>query len=136
LYIALSFTRLEGESKAHIWQSISLSYTIFKCCLISLQVAFFLSKFKQPNMKIQFKKLVWEQHGLSLLRWKCANVVANFSIETHSANKKYLLYIDAKSAGVFTRDEFKTVDAAKQHAQKWLEDQLTQFIETSENPAQ
>lgn len=87
-------------------------------------------------MKIQFKKLVWEQHGFSLLRWKCINVVADFSIETHTTNKKYTLYINAKSAGIYTRDEFKSVEKAKEHAQSWLEAQLTQFIETSENPAQ
>ena len=88
-------------------------------------------------MKIQFKKLVWANKRKS--KFTCENTLCSFSI-TRENTGLYDWYLEIRTTDpdgeIFYHDYHWSVENAKEDAQRWFEEQLTQFIETSENPAQ
>ena len=85
-------------------------------------------------MKIQFKKLVWEPYRMGW--WLCKTPLFTFNVMEVDDNE-FTMYVDSKFNTCIYKDEtYTTEKGAKAGAQDWLEAQLTQFIETSETPAQ
>jgi len=82
-------------------------------------------------MKIQFKKLVFQQ---TVYAHECYTTPFRFIIYT-TENGVYLLEIHSH-IGLEKRMFCIELEGAKKSAQRWFESQLTQFIETSENAAQ
>lgn len=86
-------------------------------------------------MKIQFKKLVWETNRMSW--WLCKTPLFTFHVIEVDDNE-FTLAIDMMQFGtcIYKSETYTTEKGAKAGAQEWIEAQLIQFIETSENPAQ
>jgi hypothetical protein len=85
-------------------------------------------------MSIKFKKLVWEQVDSGLIaRTSIAEFLLYFEKPT-SERGFWVLTIQA--IGVKEKYWLNTAWECQARAQSWLEHQLTQFIETSENAAQ
>lgn len=84
--------------------------------------------------QIKFKKLVWESYRMGW--WICKTPLFTFHVIEVDYNE-FTMCVDSLFNTRIHQDEtFTTQSGAKQGAQSWLEQQLTQFIETSENPAQ
>jgi len=84
--------------------------------------------------QIQFKKLVWEPYRMGW--WTCKTPLFTFHVIEVDDNE-FMLCIDSLFNTRIHQDEsFTTREGAKQGGQEWLEQQLSQFIETSENAAQ
>lgn len=82
-------------------------------------------------MKIQFKKLVWITTGET---HECYTTPFRFTI--YEENQGLFLLEVHSHKGLERRIFCQTLNQAKDNAQSFLEIQLTQFIETSETPAQ
>ena len=86
-------------------------------------------------MKIQFKKLVWvkQKNGV----FQSTNSISRFTLIDVGKRWDVRFFVEIYSIdGFIQRIWGETIDECKQAAQKWFEEQLTQFIETSENPVQ
>ena len=93
-----------------------------------------MSKFKQRNMKIQFKKLVWEQVDSDLI---ARTLLAEFSLCFEKPTSEMGFWVlTIQAIGVKEKYWLNTAWECQARAQSWIEAQLTQFIETSETPAQ
>ena len=86
-------------------------------------------------MKIQFKKLVWNRRDEQSLH--SINNLFRFILIDVGDLCDQRFFVDIYTVSGFDNRIWGDTDAeCKQAAQKWFEEQLTQFIETSENPAQ
>lgn len=85
--------------------------------------------------KIQFKKLVWESYRMGW--WICKTPLFTFHVMEVDDNE-FTLTVDMMQFGtcIYKDETYTTEKGAKVGAQEWLEITLTQFIKTSENPAQ
>ena len=86
-------------------------------------------------MKIQFKKLVWvkQKNGV----FQSANPLCRFTLIDVGERWEVRFFVEIYSIdGFLQRIWGETIDECKQAAQRWFNEQLAQFIETSENPAQ
>lgn len=85
-------------------------------------------------MKIQFKKLVWTTNRLGW--WVSKTPLFTFHI-LEIDDDEFIYQVKAICESCIYQDQtFPTEQSAKAGAQEWLEEQLTQFIETPETPAQ
>lgn len=84
--------------------------------------------------QIQFKKLVWEQVGAEM---HAKSALAEFSLcfEKPTSERGFFV-LTIQAIGVKEKYWLDSASECYNRSQDWLESQLTQFIETSENPAQ
>jgi hypothetical protein len=82
---------------------------------------------------IQFKKLVWEE-TCKKGWWECQTPFAMMNIFFHEEDLGTYYFV--LRIGMDQKFRFGSIESCKEKAREWFEEQLTQFIETSENPAQ
>lgn len=85
------------------------------------------------STKIQFKKLVWEE-TCKKGWWECQTPFSMMNIFFYEEDLGTYYFV--LRIGNDQRFKLGSIQACKEKAQEWFEEQLTQFIETSENPAQ